>query len=94
MAVNPIMSSGRTPVDAFSAGVTGIQAGLRGMGHAAQEVAELNVRDAAGAPPPDHTRSAVEAITDLKIYERNVQAATVVVKTADEVMGFLLDIHA
>ena len=94
MAVNPIMSSGRGPIDAHSAGVTGIKAGLRGMGHAAQEIAELNVRDAGGAPPPERLESAADALTDLKIYQRNVQAATVVVKTADEVMGFLLDVHA
>ena len=34
------------------------------------------------------------AVVDLKLYERQVQAATQVVKTADEVLGFLIDVHA
>ena len=38
--------------------------------------------------------SATEALVDLKIYQRNVEAATKVIKTADEMVGFLLDIRA
>lgn len=94
MAVNPLMSSGPSSFDAFGAGVNGIRAGLRGMGHAAQEVAELNVREAPGSAPPDWMESAVDALTDLRIYQRNVQAAAVVVETADSVLGFLLDVRA
>jgi hypothetical protein len=94
MAVNPIMSSGRGTIDAFGAGVQGIRAGLRGMDHAAQEIAELNVRDPSGAEPTDRLANAAEALVDLTIYKRNVQAAAVVVQTADETLGFLLDVHA
>ncbi len=99
MAVNPLMSSGPSSFDAFGAGVNGIRAGLRGMAHAAQEIAELNVREAPGAEapgaaPPDWLEGAADALTDLRIYQRNVQAAAVVVETADSVLGFLLDIHA
>lgn len=94
MAVNPIMSSGRGTVDAFGAGVQGIRAGMRGMDQAAQEIAELNVRDRSGAEPPASTEDAVNALVDLKVYKRDVQAAAVVVETADAALGFLLDTHA
>ena len=94
MAVNPIMSGGRPPVDAFNAGVSGIKAGMRGVDGAAQEIAELNVKAPDGAPRPDYMGSATDALVDLKIYLRNVEAATKVVKTADEMVGFLLDIRA
>jgi hypothetical protein len=94
MAVNPIMSGGRPPVDAFNAGVSGIRSGMRGVDGAAQEIAELNVREPDGGLRPDYLESATEALVDLKIYQRNVEAATKVVKTADEMVGFLLDIRA
>lgn len=99
MAVNPLMSSGPTSFDAVNSGVNGIRAGLRGMDHAAQEIAELNLRGAPGtAPPggapPDRLQHAADAITDLMVYQRHVQAAAVVVETADAVLGFLLDVRA
>lgn len=94
MAVNPIMNA-RMPQDARSAGVSGIHAGLRGMDLAAQEIAEMNVRPRAGSPSPaDGLDDAARALIDLQIYARNVQASVKVVKTADELLGFLLDQRA
>lgn len=93
MAVNPIMNA-RTPQDARSAGISGIDAGMRDMDRAAQQIAELNVRPAAEAPVADGTDDMVSALIDLRIYARNVQASVEVVKTADEVLGFLLDVRA
>jgi hypothetical protein len=36
----------------------------------------------------------VDALTSLKLYERQVQASGKVIETADELSGFLLDVHA
>lgn len=94
MAVNPILSGGRGTIDAFGAGVQGIRAGMRGMDHAAQEIAELNVRDPSGAETGPDVTDAAEALVDLTVHKRHVQAAAAVVKTADETLGFLIDIHA
>lgn len=94
MAVNPIMNA-RTPQDARSIGLSGIHTGLRGMDHAAQEIAELNVREHDAAPAAsDRLDDAAGALVDLRVYARNVQASAAVVKTADEVLGFLLDVYA
>ena len=92
MAVNPMMES------VMSAGVNGMHAGIRGMATAAQEIAELNTtaRDGGDAGLADEAgiEGLVDALTSLKIYERQVQASARVVETADEVVGFLLDVHA
>jgi len=95
MAVNPMMDGARGAKDARSAGINGINAGLNGMAHAAQEIAELNVRVPSGsAPAADRLSETARALTDLRIYQRQVQASAVVVETADAVVGFLLDVHA
>ena len=36
----------------------------------------------------------VESIVDLKLYERSIEASAQVVRTADEVLGSLLDTMA
>ena len=91
MAVNPMMDGARAATDARSAGINGINAGLNGAAHAAQEVAGLNASEPACRA--DHL-SGADALVDLRIYQRQVQASAVVVKTADAVVGFLLDVHA
>ncbi len=83
MAVNPMLT-----------GVNGIQSALKGMNIAAQEIAELNIdsEDGAGtAPRPNGLDEMSEALISLKLYSRQVQANAEVVKTADELLGFLLD---
>jgi methyl-accepting chemotaxis protein len=98
MAVNPMMDGARGATDLRSAGVNGINAGMNGMAHAAQEVAELNVREPSGGAADSkgsgRLSDSADALTDLRIYQRQVQASAVVVKTADAVVGFLLDVHA
>jgi len=90
MAVNPMMEGVR------NAGLNGMSSAIKGMKHAAQEVAELNV--SASAPNGSRTHAEVEdvmdALTQLKLYERQVQASAKVVETADEMLGFLLDVRA
>ncbi len=93
MAVNPMMES------VMSAGVHGMNTALKGVQAAADEIADLNMtaREAAApgsAPSDDDVMGLVDALTSLKLYERQVQAAARVVETADEVVGFLLDVHA
>lgn len=93
MAVNPMMES------VMSAGVHGMNAALHGVRGAAQEIAEINasVQSGFGADAgaaADDLQGLTEALTSLKLYERQVQASSAVVKTADELLGNLLDVHA
>ncbi len=88
MAVNPMLSSG----------ANGIHQGIKALESVAQEIAELNVSDdtAAAESVSDSGRVGEmgEAIIDLKTYQRQVQMSAQVVQTADEVIGFLLDVRA
>jgi len=94
MAVNPILQSG----------LNGIQTGLKGMNRAAQDIADLNLDDRSKSQsdndvirrnaPTDRLTDAAEAIVDLKVHARQVQASAKVVETADEILGFLLDVRA
>ena len=87
MAVNPMLASG----------VNGIQNNMRGLEQTAQEIAELNLdqptQDGMQGTRLDNPADVAEVIVDLKIYQRQVQASAKVVQTADEVMGFLLNVH-
>ena len=74
---------------------------MKGLESVAQEIAELNVKSSPSENAGDgetHPGFALDemssAIVDLKLYQRQVEAATQVVKTADEVIGFLLDVRA
>jgi len=94
MAVNPILQSG----------LNGIQSGLKGMNRAAQDIADLNLDDRSKSasdndvvkvdPSSDRLTDAVEAIVDLRVHTRQVEASAKVVATADEILGFLLDVRA
>lgn len=91
MAVNPMLNIG----------ATAIAKGMKSLDSVAQEIAEFNIRsdpsEVAGDGVPQAGYSVDEvasAVVDLKLYQRQVEAATQVVKTADEVLGFLLDVHA
>ena len=91
MAVNPMLSSG----------VNGMQIGLNGLQNVAHETAAFNAKpdpadaDAEVAPVsgPGLDEMA-DSIVDLKVYQRQVEASAKVVQTADEVIGFLLDVRA
>ena len=94
MAVNPILQSG----------LNGIQSGLKGMNRAAQDIADLNLDDRSKSASDDDVvkvdassdrlSDGVEAIVDLRVHARQVQASAKVVATADEILGFLLDVRA
>jgi len=94
MAVNPIVQ----------AGVNGIQMGIKGLNRAAQDIADCNLDDRAKTAadndverhnkPTERVADTAEAIVDLKVHKRQVQASAKVVETADSILGFLLDVRA
>ncbi|KZY38144.1 MULTISPECIES: flagellar basal body rod C-terminal domain-containing protein [unclassified Oleiphilus] len=68
-------------------GIQGLQQGQEGMQKAATEIVNAStVSNSEGS-----SSSVIEPIVDLKLYERSVEASAQVVKTADEVLGTLLD---
>lgn len=82
-------------------GVNGVMRGLQGLDNAAQEIAELNISqspsESSGGTAPRPAFSIEEmasAVIDLKLYQRQVEASTQVVKTAEEMLGFLLDVRS
>ena len=74
-----------------------MRAGMEGLSDTAQEIAEFNLSgslsggDDVKTAALDNPADVAEAMVDLKVYQRQVQASAKVVQTADEVMGFLLD---
>ncbi|MEM9741699.1 MAG: flagellar biosynthesis protein FlgE [Pseudomonadota bacterium] len=97
MAVNPMLNSG----------VQGIQRGLDGLERAASTIANSGrterpaERDRVAPQEPQaeqrgepNDRDAVEAMVDLKLYKRQVQASAKVIESADAAVGFLLDTRA
>ncbi len=93
MAVNPMLTSAGNS----------IQQGIKALDSVAQEIAEMNLGDSAAenssetgaqAGPVTPLKDTAEAMVELKLYQRQVQASAKVVQTADEVLGFLLDVHA
>jgi len=72
---------------ALQTGVQGVQQGVQGIEKAASEIVRAGTVDG----PAGSNSDVVEPIVDLKLYERSVEASAQVVKTADEVLGTLLD---
>ena len=71
----------------LNTGIQGVQAGVRGMEQSAQEIVKAGSGENASG-------DFIEPIMDLKLYENSVEASTKVVKTADEMIGTLLDTMA
>lgn len=69
-------------------GVQGVQKGIEGAERAATEIVRSGTVDGAAG---SNSNDVVEAVVDLKLYERSVEASAQVVRTADEVLGSLLD---
>ena len=94
MAVNPMLNIG----------ANAIAQGMKALDSVAQEIAELNITNNPSVSAGDGEASftlndsgpgdMASAIVDLKVYQRQVQAAAKIVETADEVLGFLLDVRA
>ena len=82
MNVNTILQSG----------VEGVQRANEGLEKAASEIVRAGSVDSPAGSTTGSTNSGViEPIVDLKLYERSIEASAQVVKTADEVLGTLLD---
>jgi flagellar hook-associated protein FlgK len=79
MSVNSILQSG----------IQGVQAATQGAEKAARDIVRAGTDSGGTSTSPGNV---VEPIVDLQLYERSVQASSQVVKTADEVLGSLLDI--
>ncbi|MAL97502.1 flagellar biosynthesis protein FlgE [Hydrocarboniclastica marina] len=80
----------------LGSGLQGVQQGIIGMDTAARKIVSAGVESEAGTPTgrTDAPGSVAESLIDLKLYERNVQASSQVVKTANEMVGTLLDTSA
>ena len=82
----------------LTAGSNGIAYGVKAVDSVATEIAQLNGSVDNGVKQSGtsdtYLQDAAEAIVDLQLYERQVQASAKVVKSADEMLGFLLDVHA
>lgn len=78
MNVNTILQSG----------VEGVQRANEGLEKAASEIVRAGSVD---GPAGSTNSGVIEPIVDLKLYERSIEASAQVVKTADEVLGTLLD---
>ena len=85
MAVNPMLSSG----------IVNQPANVN-VSHAATPLnpKESRAVDSAERIDVRNMDELGDAIVDLKLYQRQVEANAKVVETADAVIGFLLDIHA
>jgi flagellar basal body rod protein FlgG len=86
VAVNPVLSTG----------ISGIQYGLRGVDQAAHEIATMNhevslVQGDGREASPHDVGDAAEAVVSMQTYQRQVEASAKVVKTADAVIGMLID---
>ncbi len=75
----------------LNTGIHGIQEGLQGVEGAARKIARGGTDGPRGTA--DAGAGLTDAIVDLKLYERSVEASAQVVRTADETLGTLLDIR-
>lgn len=84
MAVS-INSVGAAGVSAMSSGVQGLQAGLGRANQAAGEIARSGTTGGGDLATP---------LVDLKVSEQQVKASAAVIKTADDMLGTLIDTMA
>lgn len=77
----------------LAAGLQGVQQGISGMQDAAGRIARAGTATAqpGEASQASDNGSLAESIIDLRINQRGVEASTAVVRTADEMLGTLLD---
>jgi flagellar basal body rod protein FlgG len=81
MTVNSVLQSG----------LQGVQRGIEGVERSATDIVRSGTVDGAAG---SNSNDIVESIVDLKLYERSIEASAQVVRTADEVLGSLLDTMA
>ena len=70
-------------------GLQGVRTGVVGIEKAAAEIARAGTVDGAAG-----SNDVTESIVELRLYQRSVEASSQVVRTADEVLGTLLDTMA
>lgn len=75
----------------LGAGLAGINTGIRNAQEAAQTIARAGTTEAESS---DTGTDLVEAIVDLKISEQQVKASAAVIRTADEIIGSIIDIKS
>lgn len=85
--------------NAMTIGVNGVQDAQRGMQDAAGRIARAGTTQAPrdGAVPEAQSgadESLAGSLVDLKVNQRNAEASVEVVRTADEMVGMLLDERA
>lgn len=79
---------------AFTSGIQGLNVAVKGTAVAAQEIASMAVPRSEQGEDPQRVRSVedlVSAIVDLKTYEYQARGSVAVIKTADEMVGTLID---
>ena len=74
----------------LATGVAGVQAGLQQAQKAAETIASAGTTE----PEANALTSLTEAAVELKLSETQVKASAAVIKTADEMIGTLIDIKA
>lgn len=77
----------------LSAGLQGIQNGISSARQAAEDISQATT-SATSTDNDDAAQDIIQAAVELKISEKQVQSSATVVKTADEVLGTLLDTSA
>ena len=70
----------------LSTGVQGVQAGMNRANQAAGDIARFGTTEQNG--------DLATSLVDLKVSEQQVKASAAVIKSADEMMGTLIDIRA
>ncbi len=77
----------------LSVGLQGLQNGLNSARQAAEDISRATTT-ATSTENKDSAADITAAAVELKLSERQVQASATVIKTADEVLGTLLDVNA
>ncbi len=72
----------------LNSGLAGIHSGLEGFHRAASKIASQQ------AMPAVNPQQLVQSMVDLKVYQHQISASAQMVKTADQMIGSLLDIMA
>lgn len=102
--VNTVFEVGVVVDSILSVGLQGVQTGVSNARKAAEDIVAVTTADStqgssSQASPvtssdSDQTNDLATALVNLKISEHQVQASTAVIKTADEMIGTLINIKA
>jgi len=74
----------------LATGIAGVQTGLQQAQKAAETIASAGTTE----PEANSQASLTEVAVELKLSETQVKASAAVIKTADEMIGTLIDIKA